>query len=110
MPWAVNRLERKCPRTTPATMDTSITTPASAKEPTTISPRASFGRSSFTHVITSEAFIEGRGMAEKAFRPGEGLGTAVAATAAGVAETPGTGVAVAWGFTGESLEGTRGAT
>lgn len=75
-------------------METSITRPASANEPTTISPRASFGRSSFTHVITSPGFNEGLGMAEKEFRAGEGLTPTVAALTTGVADPPGTGVAV----------------
>jgi len=91
-------------------METIITTPASANEPTMISPRASLGRSSFTQVITSPGFREGRGMAENEFRPGEGLATAVAELATGVADTPGTGVAVIGGFTGGSLEGTGAAS
>ncbi len=57
-----------------------------------ISPSASLGRSSFTQVITSPGFNEGRGMAAKEFRPGEGVAT-TAAVAAGVRETPGSGVA-----------------
>ena len=75
-------------------MDKSITRPASAKEPAMISPRANFGRSSFTQVITSPGLSEGRGMAAKEFRAGEGLAAASAAFSAGVAEAPGTAVIV----------------
>lgn len=66
-----------------------------------ISPSASLGRSSFTQVITSPGFNEGRGMAAKEFRPGEGVAT-TAAVAAGVTDTPGTGGAAL----GEGIAGT----
>lgn len=44
---------------TPTTIEMRKITPASAKEPTTISPSASLGRSNFTQVMTSVGFMEG---------------------------------------------------
>ncbi len=44
---------------TPTTIETRKITPASAREPTTISPSASLGRSNFTQVMTSVGFMEG---------------------------------------------------
>ncbi len=65
---------------TPTTIEMRTITPASANEPTTISPSASFGRSNFTQVMTSVGFMEGsvvggRGAGARAgdgVTPGEG--------------------------------------
>ena len=77
---------------TPTTIEIRTITPASANEPTTISPSASLGRSNFTQVMTSVGFIEGSAVGGRvalatagegvtsgegtALLPGAGLGTA----------------------------------
>lgn len=89
---------------TPTTSEMRTITPASANEPTTISPSASFGRSNFTQVMTSVGFMEGsvvggRGAGATAgdgVTPGEGtallagagLGTEGLAAKRGEAATP----------------------
>ncbi len=84
---------------TPATIEMRTITPASANEPTTISPSASFGRSNFTQVMTSVGFIEG-----------SGVGGRVALAAAGDGVTPGerTALLAGAGLGTEGLIAVRG--
>ena len=86
----------------PAPIEITSTSPASANDPTTISPRARRGRSNFTQVITSVGLSEGRGMAEKEFPAAEGLAVGAPAFVTGLGEALGTGLAMTWGLTAQA--------